>query len=285
MNRLTELQISSNAESRDGWEVFRAHRARVTGLLRIPLAPGQSRLCVLGAGNCNDLALAALLAAYRELHLVDLDGEALTRGVARQGVLDHPAVHCHGGLDVTGVVDVLAAWSGQTPILDEELAACAAAPLQRVRPALPGPFDVVASTGLLSQLIHGIVGTAGEAHPRFLQALQAVRAGHLRLLADLVAPGGVGVLVCDVVSSESFPGLASTAEEWLPALLADLIRQRNFFHGINPAVVAEFLRADPVVGPQVAALEYVRPWLWDLGPRVYLVYALRFQKHPGPASP
>jgi hypothetical protein len=182
------------------------------------------------------------------------------------------------------VVDLLAVWSPQAPMRDEELAACAAAPLRRVCPSLPGPFDVVASTCLLSQLINGIVRTAGEAHPRFLQAIQAVRAGHLRLLADLVAPEGVGVLVCDVVSSESFPGLASAQAEWLPALLAALIRQRNFFHGVNPAVVAEFLRTDPVVGPQVAALECIPPWLWDLGPRVYLVHALRFQKHPGPAS-
>jgi hypothetical protein len=32
------------------------------------------------------------------------------------------------------------------------------------------------------------------------------------------------------------------------------------------------------VAPQVAKLEMIQPWLWDLGPRVYGVCALRFLK-------
>jgi hypothetical protein len=237
---------------------------------------------VLGAGNCNDLDLPALLGAYRAVHLVDLDGEALAAGVARQGLAGHPAVRLHEGLDLTGVLGRLSAWSPGSAIPEGELAACAEAPLREVRPALPGPFEVATSVCLLSQLLNGVVRTAGEKHPRFLEALRAVRAGHLRLLADLVAPGGTGALVTDVVSSDSFPALAAAPERLLPALLGQLVRERNFFHGVNPAVLASVFENDPAVAPQVTGLEWALPWLWDFGPRVYLVCACTFRKRAAP---
>jgi hypothetical protein len=284
MNPLTEQQVENNAASRDRWELFRPHRDRVTELLRGSPAEQPRRLCVLGAGNCNDLDLAALLAAYREVHLIDLDGEALAHGVARQGRAGHPSVRPHGGLDLTGALDRLTAWSPQAVLAEGELAACAEAPLRQIRPALAGPFDVAASVCLLSQLMNAVVRTAGEKHPRFLEALRAVRAGHLRLLADLVAPGGTGVLVTDVVSSDSFPALASVREDLLPALLGQLVRERNFFHGVNPIALASFFETDPAVAPQVTGLEWVRPWLWDFGPRVYLVCACTFRTPVAPPA-
>lgn len=284
MNRLTELQVQNNAASRDGWDRFRPHRERVSGLLGG--APGgPSRLCVLGAGNCNDLDLNALLAVHRDVYLVDLDAEALAHGVARQGLKGHPALRLHGGIDLTGALDELDKWAPDAPVSDEALAACAERPLRAIRPLLPGSFDVVASDCLVSQLMNSVVRTAGEKHPRFLAALQAVRAGHLRLLADLVAPGGRAALISDVVSSDTYPALASVPEVLLPALLNQLLQERNFFHGVNPAAVASFLRTDPTVSAQVNHLEWVRPWLWDFGPRVYLVYACTVRKRPPPAAP
>lgn len=67
-------------------------------------------------------------------------------------------------------------------------------------------------------------------------------------------------------------------EEALAGVLGRLIEAGNFFHGVNPSVLASFFRTDPVVAPQVAALELIRPWLWDFGPRVYAVCALKFRK-------
>ena len=84
MNALAELQFEYNATSRDCWGRFRAHRDKVTGLLSN--ATPANRLCVLGAGNANDLDLNVLLHFYREMHLTDLDADALCRGVARQGL-------------------------------------------------------------------------------------------------------------------------------------------------------------------------------------------------------
>src|SRR5690349_5752462 len=111
MSRLSDTQVRFNAASRDAWDQYSSHRKVVTEILTAGVSPGPSRLCVLGAGNCNDLDLAALLAVHREVHLVDLDAEALAHGVERQGRADNPAVRCHGGLDVTGVLNTLAAWS------------------------------------------------------------------------------------------------------------------------------------------------------------------------------
>jgi hypothetical protein len=281
MNWLGERSVRDNAESEWNWEAFRAHRAKVSELLRAGAGPPSPRLCVLGAGNCNDLDLSALLDAYREVHLVDLDGEALSRGVGRQGLGDHPGIRRHGGVDVTGALAAMALWSPGAPIPDADLTDCTDAPARLVGPLLPGPFDVVASACLLSQLLRGVVLSAGEAHPRFLEALQAVRAGHLRLLAHLVAAGGSGLLVTDLVSSESFPALGSVPGGSLPGVLAGLVRGRNFFHGLNPAVLASLFRTDPVLAAEVDRPEPIPPWLWDLGPRVYAVCAFRFRKRGG----
>lgn len=277
MNRVIEHQLQLNASSRDRWETFAAHRARVTELL-CGGAKASARLCILGAGNGNDVDYPRLVGGFAEIHLVDLDGEAQVQGLARQGLAGHPAIHLHGGIDVTGMIDRISCWGPATEIGDNDLAGCRDLPLTRVRPGLPGPFDVAASTCQLSPLIHSIVQTAGEQHPRFLEAVQAVRLGHLRLLAELVAPGGVGVLVSDVVSSDTAPALTAVSPEVLPVLLGQLIQQHNFFHGVNPAVLMSLLRSEAMQTLQVRNPKGLPPWRWDIGPRTYAVCAVRFER-------
>src|SRR6185295_19591792 len=89
MNPLVKLQTDFNASSAAAWESYTSQRQRMTELFTGAGHSPAGRLCVLGAGNCNDLDLPALLGAYREVHLVDLDEEALNRGVARQGLTSH----------------------------------------------------------------------------------------------------------------------------------------------------------------------------------------------------
>jgi hypothetical protein len=274
MNPLVEYQLAFNRSSQGNWEPFRSHRERLTRLLVgcAPASPG--RLCVLGAGNCNDLDLPPLLAAYRELHLVDLDAAALRFGVERQGVADRRGLVLHGGVDVTGILEALAAWPPDSVLPTEAVAAWGVVPVRRVGAALPGGFDVAASACLLSQLVSALVHRLGDGHPNFLALLQAVRAGHLRLLCDLLAPGGCGVLATDVVASTAFPGLADVADADWPRVLERLARERNFFHGLNPAVLEARLRAEP----GLAGVEVLTPWAWDFGPHAYLVWAARFRK-------
>jgi hypothetical protein len=278
MNPLIKLQLDLNLTSLSHWQLFGEHRRKVTSLLSDAVGGNNSRLCVLGAGNCNDLELNELLNRYREIHLVDLDADALTAGVERQGLSDNPAVHLHGGMDVTGMVDIVAGWMPRTAISDAELSACIVRPFASMGSVLRGPFEVVASTCLLSQLINAIVRTAGERHPRFVELVQAIRLGHLRLLNHLTSPAGLEILATDVVSSETCSALLTIADETLPSLITQLIREHNFFHGVNPAVLESVYRTDPMLGVEVSQVELIRPWRWDIGPRVYAVFALKVRK-------
>jgi hypothetical protein len=283
MNPLAKTQIDFNTESRGAWDIFTSHRRRITELLQASLTPRRSRLCVLGAGNSNDLDLQVLLSCYREIHLVDLDAEALAQGVARQGLGGNGAIQLYGGLDVTGMLDKLGAWPADTVPEAADLVGFVEAPIRHVTTTLPLLFDVVASTCLLSQLMGSFVKAVGEHHPRFLELLQALRLGHLRLLTHLIAAGGAGLLVSDFVSSDSFAPLGAVPEEELFHVLAQLVRERNFFHGVNPAAIAMVLRTDPVIASQLEQVEPLPPWRWNLGPRLYAVWAMIMKKRREPA--
>jgi hypothetical protein len=277
MNQLARSRIEFNRQSADQWVAFAEHRSRVTGLLANPVPGRASRLCVLGAGNCNDLDLAALLASHSQIHLVDLDALALDQALVRQGLPHHPGLFRYGRIDISGQLDALAEWSPRSEIGPEHLAAAREKPQEVVR-SLPAPFDMVASTCLLSELLDAVVHSVGEWHPRFLELLQAVRFGHLRLLIDLIAPGGTGVLITDFVSSRTYPDLGSVPEDALPGVLAGLVRDRNFFHGLNPRALHSLFHTDPTLSAELAAVEAAPPWRWTLHGRVYAVYAFTLRR-------
>jgi hypothetical protein len=102
----------------------------------------------------------------------------------------------------------------------------------------------------------------------------------LEVLVELLEPGGTGLLVTDVVSSETLPPLGSTPDEALPALLAQCLASRNFFSGTNPAPILDCLRRNSWFAARIESAEPISPWKWDLGPRWYIVYAIRFRRHP-----
>jgi hypothetical protein len=278
MNWLTEEHVRRNTAARDDWESAGPHRQRVTAELVRGFPPLTETLCVLGAGNCNDLDLPRLLDVFREVHLVDLDSAALEAGIDRQGVSDHPAVRLHGGVEVTGIWDRLADYSPDAPPDDETLTALAADAWSFAGPALPGPFGMVASHCLLSQLVEAVVRTVGEGHPRFLEILDTVRGRHLRLLAELTRPGGYGLMVTDIVSSETAPELQTLSDKALPDALKRMIEARNFFHGLNPFVLATLYQDDPRIAPEIQASQLLRPWRWHACGRIYAVTGIKFQR-------
>src|SRR5687768_987564 len=81
---LGDHQSKMNRTTRGQWDWYARHRAEIEKLIRTD-GRGQ-RICVLGAGNCNDLDLRWLTEAYREVRLVDIDRGALARAAERQGV-------------------------------------------------------------------------------------------------------------------------------------------------------------------------------------------------------
>ena len=207
----------------------------------------QPSLCLLGAGNCNDANLLALLGCYERIHLVDCDADALRCGLERQSLAGHPGVICYGEIDLGA--------GGRAFEMP--------------------PVEVAASLCLLSQLLEA--ATAGGSSP---DRLLAVRRRHLEQLVELLKPGGAGLLITDVVSSETVPQLEGVSEEDLSALLAQCIASRNFFSGTNPAPILDCLRREPWFAARIESAEPVGPWKWDFGPRCYIAYAIRFNRRP-----
>ena len=284
-SRAVESQAKANRSTREHWAWFASHRAEIQKLL-LPevgaFATASPRLCVLGAGNCNDIDLNALTAAFAEVHLVDIDVPALEAATRRQDVAGSPRVRLHGGIDLTGIADVFPAWEKKPPG-GAEVEAAARRTSERVVPAVGGPFDAVLSPCLLSQLVGYASDVLGRAHPRRREMLLALRTRHLRTIVDLLAPGGAAIVVCDVASSTGYPELLEMRREKLPEFLDRLAYTDRGFDGLSPVAMEAALRADPPIAPLVGAVQRVSPWLWQLGPaRKFLVYALRFRRKKGP---
>lgn len=246
------------------------------------MVAGAARLCVLGAGNCNDVDLGELTGAFAEVHLVDIDTAALGEAVKRQHVAHHRGIRLHGAVDLTGIADHFSRWEKQAPsAADVDIAVRRAS--EAILPAVGGPFDVVLSPCLLSQLVGYAGDVLGRAHPRRRELLIALRTRHLRTIVDLLAPGGVAVIVCDVASSTGYPELLDGRREKLPALLERLTYTDRGFDGLSPVEMQKAIRSDALITPLLGPMQQVAPWLWRLGPgRSFLVYALRFRRLDGP---
>lgn len=282
MDRITAEQVRRNRDARQGWNLYQSHRERVTQLLLSAAPSPGAALCVLGAGNCNDLELKRLRQHFRSIHLVDLDTEALSEGCELQGLAGDRAIHCHGGIDVTGVAERMEAWQPQQPAATEEVADVIRDALASQVSGLPcGPFDVVASVGLLTQLIEMVGLTLGTQHPQFLGLMSAIRLRHLRLLLELTRSGGRAWLFCEVVSSLTCPELLRTPESNLAPVLQRAIAQQNFFTGANPAILNRLFQEDPELRASISALESPPPWLWHFFTRTYAVCAFGATKHRG----
>lgn len=279
MTSLVEIQQSRNQESADAWALYEPHRNRVTSLLLDALpssendAGSESRICLLGAGNCNDVDLRQLAGHCREVALIDLDVNALQQAVERQQLVGHPAVRLQSGIDLTGIFDRLS----PDDAADENDHAKQIAELTRLAesfslPGLATGFDVVASVCVLSQLIDGVV----RRFPRpqvSLPLLQAVRRRHLRLLLEHCRPGGTAILVSEVVSSDTCPELLTVPDASLPGLLANLLAAQNFFTGLHPGIILQELQSDELIKPLAAAVKPVAPWKWPFLYRTYAVTA------------
>lgn len=285
---VVEKQARFNRSTRAHWLHFAPHRARVQELILTgrELTPG-GRFVALGAGNCNDLELNRLLGAFDEVHLVDIDPAALRAAVNRQGVANGPGLRTHAPVDLTGIAEMVSGWRRGHPATMPDVCDAIRASDAAPAPQLGGTFNVVLSSCVLSQLVgYATDALGGERHPGFRDLVRAIRARHLRLMLDLLAPDGTGLLVCDLVSSDSRDDLPRLAEHELPAFVAALPRDGNFFSGLYPDAVMAALREDSALVSKTAGVRLLTPWLWRLGPqRTFLVYALRFRRGAGSTIP
>ena len=274
MNRVKDGHLQHNLSTRDCWDGYAHHRSIVTEMLMRASTADDGSLCVLGAGNCNDLDFQQLQRTFSAIHLVDLDDDALSDGVNRQLPLERSKFQQHGHCDLTGVIHLLADWSASRQPTAEELDACLQELGQIPQLGLPNACDVVASVCVLTQLFDSVVGTLGETHPRFVEFVTAMRTQHVRLMLKLLRPGGVGVLITDVVASTTLPQLLTMPDSDLPQTIARAINERNFFTGTNPAILQSLFHTQPEIAPQVSHVRLSTPWRWQLLNKVHAVYAI-----------
>jgi len=238
------VQQRFNERTQERWEEYAHHRARVCRLLADANESGRASqtLCVLGAGNCNDLDLRLLAERFDSIALVDIDTDAVRAALERQGV------HSTAKIAVIG------------------------ADLLGPRPPLP-KYDVVLSSCVLSQLI-----AESERQGASPEEQLALRRKHCVDATELTSPGGTFLLVTDFVADATVPELMQLPDYRLAELVQRLAGERNFFNCLNPIAVEAFLASDPALRAAGQLLGRRRLWRWDMGEVAYLVAGWRWQR-------
>jgi hypothetical protein len=233
----------------------------------------------LGAGECNDVDLARLTATFSEIHLVDIDPVALGRGVSQQTPSVRARLHPHAGVDLSGMYKSLARWRRKPPSL-AQIDAVGRLASHSVLSRLRGPFDVVVSACVLTQMAFALRERLGDQHHSLWPARLSLIGTHLHTLISLTAAGGVSLFVSDMVSSDLFPLHAVDPGASLHRVMNQAIESGAVYHAANPALIRALLEGDSF-RDRLLGNEVLEPWLWT-GPlgRTYLVYAIRMYREP-----
>jgi len=269
-----------NRQRAGTWERYQEHRERVMALVTTAGAGGGD-IAIFGAGNGSDLDLEQLASVFREIHLVDMDGEALER--ARQALPSSTRnkVVLHAPVDLSGFTSRLDEWGENFPddaTLGQAAVTAAWDIVGFVMQKRENAFDVVLSAGVLSQLTIPFLRACLTTQANWGRLSGAATVLHLVTLSESLRSGGVGVLVVDVLSTKTAPGLSALVGRGRDELAAYIAREA--------AAGAIALQPDPgtllkqMQSPGLAALmqdpSLTAPWLWNLGDAIQLVYGLQF---------
>ena len=283
MDSLTETPVAKRAATLNAQtrvlQTYEQHRQKTMELVSLAAAElsgvVERTISVLGAGNCMDLDLQQLATLFHKVTLLDLDREAVESAVNVAESLQTSRVQILAPVDLASPLATITAGSLSGADSIAQLCQQLANPLT----VLPvAPADVVVSTCVLSQILSGLTQSVTDNHPQFLSLIQAVRRGHLVRMLQLLKSGGRGILISDLVSSETTPALASINDAGLPKLLAQALATGNFFSGLHPGVMLQDLGTSPDIAPYVESPIMTAPWRWKMGTRIYAVYAITFRK-------
>jgi hypothetical protein len=209
-------------------------------------------LCVLGAGNGDDLDLPALVRKFGSVDLVDIDGAALTRSIARLPDPERKCLVPHGGIDLAGYLHEVDAWEKSVPGLGELLEQATETADSMVSAVGSGPFDVVLSSCVLTQLWvplkRTLVLSAGEWNRIF--ALMSFT--HLLVMAKLTRPGGTAILATEVAAAP--------------------LKEPNL------DVLMTLLSEHPDLSRLVQSPRLAEPWVWTLDGKAAVTHAVIFDR-------
>jgi hypothetical protein len=256
---------------------YAEHRDRITALSTTALSA--RNICVFGAGNCSDVDLEALSRKFDQIHLVDLDADALKRSYERSAEEVRRKLTLHGDVDLSGMIDRLDVWGDEFPQAPE-LASHAVSAARSVVQRIGRTFDVALSTCVLSQLPIPFQRTWIMPKKSWANLIGAIRAVHLATLAGVTRSGGTGIIVFDALSSREAPALGKLekpAADALEALVTDEVLRGACSLHPDPHELARDL-ASPGLAALVRAPRVTDPWLWNLGEATQLVYAIVFQR-------
>jgi hypothetical protein len=217
-----------------------------------------------------------LLDQFSHIALLDVDRNAMEFGIRQQIGDQHPGRHrieCK-------VIDLC----GWTTIADPVLKSLetASPKWQEILNFISQfsltlgefePFDVVASTCVLSQIIAPVLLRQPHDPLQLSVAIQFRRA-HMDLMWKLAGQEGSLVLISDFVATDTAPELRHLSSDQLGEKMFKLIRNGNFFSGLNPQILESELASHSRVKTGKAHLRAHPPWLWHLyDSRAYLVVA------------
>ena len=262
----------------DTWAGYASHRTRLTQL--IGDLPRGGELCVFGAGNCNDLELDELSSWFKEIHLVDLDGEALERARDRQSAAVRTQLVLHGDVDCSGLLEHLDDWGDEFPAR-AALGQSAVSAAQNIVRGLGRSFPAVVSACVLSQLAVPFQRAWVTSRSNWGDLLSAISAIHLATLAGSTSSGGKGLLLIDSASSKECPELAhqgGKSDEELRQFVDRALEAGTL--ALRPDPYQTLMQmSSPGLRSMVAEPRLSPPWLWNLGVDAQLVYGLSFG-HP-----
>jgi hypothetical protein len=286
LRRAQVIERRANLSTEGQWHRFAGHRVRLTEqLLHGVEESAGGTLCVLGAGNCNDLDLALLGRFYSSIHLVDLDEQATNQALLRHAEPVRDRIVGHPAIDITGILDKLPRWK-RFEITPAELMAQPSDSVNAVCEHVGQRFDRVVSTCVFTQLQLAVLRELGAGHRLFEAVTHTVTLTHLRLIAALTAPGGAALLVSEMTSNETYPLAEVTPGSDLLELLRALMATGNAIGVAHPAGLIAVAEDDPTLRSQSTWALPHAAWIWEQGPeRSFLTYALWMKQRSTLAAP
>lgn len=266
-------QKNANKASLKYFGDFEEHRREQTNLI-LSTSPKGGRICILGAGNSYDTDLPRIASHFAEIHLVDIDRDAINGAKARLSTAAAKKIFLHAPVDISGVNKHLEDWR-DFKVTPEALFAFPELTATQLASQLPGPFDCVVSSCLISQILLTYTSVMGEQHPLLEAGLITLLVAHLRTITSLTKPTGQALWITDVSSNHIAPLSRSNAAEDKLELLRELASTHRIFTYLDPELIRDLIHQDPDIAARATASESLNSWLWYNGPhRTFLVYAL-----------